>query len=411
MPKMRAISLIIAVTTAISCQAALPELRFAWKEVDYVWDSPAQRETAVKDGLFVPANNLPLGLARWKNKVFVTVPRWKNGVASSLNYVDLDGAQDQPLKPYPSLKENLVSDSAKELPSNSSIISVFRVFVDPCDRLWVMDSGLADILGSPNQVAGPSLVIFDLNTNQLIHRYFFKVSDMKEDSFFANIVVDVDKNTCDNAFAYVPDLGGYGVVVYSLKQDDSWRVTHHYFHFEPLAGTYNVGGIEFHWTDGVFALALSEPRENGFRTMFFHAFSSTKEFCVSTELLRNYTHIDKTEAFHDFKLLGDRGERTQSSASYYDTNTSVLFYTQINRNGIGCWNSNKPYTPENNPLLFNDATLFEFLNDLKVDDEGTLWLLSDKLPRFIYKSLDPNEINYRIFSMKASDAIAGSACE
>ncbi|XP_047526633.1 L-dopachrome tautomerase yellow-f2-like [Vanessa atalanta] len=411
MPKMRAISLIIAVTTAISCQAALPELRFAWKEVDYVWDSPAQRETAVKDGLFVPANNLPLGLARWKNKVFVTVPRWKNGVASSLNYVDLDGAQDQPLKPYPSLKENLVSDSAKELPSNSSIISVFRVFVDPCDRLWVMDSGLADILGSPNQVAGPSLVIFDLNTNQLIHRYFFKVSDMKEDSFFANIVVDVDKNTCDNAFAYVPDLGGYGVVVYSLKQDDSWRVTHHYFHFEPLAGTYNVGGIEFHWTDGVFALALSEPRENGFRTMFFHAFSSTKEFCVSTELLRNYTHIDKTEAFHDFKLLGDRGERTQSSASYYDTNTSVLFYTQINRNGIGCWNSNKPYTPENNPLLFNDSTLFEFLNDLKVDDEGTLWLLSDKLPRFIYKSLDPNEINYRIFSMKASDAIAGSACE
>lgn len=258
--EMKAISFIIALTAVISCKAATPQLRFAWKEVDFTWDSPEQREAAIKDGVFVKANNLPLGLARWNNKIFVTVPRWKNGVASSLNYIDLDGAQDQLLKPYPSLKENLVADSAKELPSNSSIISVFRVFVDPCDRLWVMDSGLADILGtlcklvtlslsgtylshlhiltiyenfphkcresglrrlekvcyrkfnnlqfrlfvmfiflfyniiytffvgSANQVVGPSLVIFDLNTNQLLHRYFFKVSDMKEDSFFANIV-------------------------------------------------------------------------------------------------------------------------------------------------------------------------------------------------------------------------------
>lgn len=147
---MRAISLVIALTAVVSCRAASPQpqLRFAWKEVDYVWDSPAQRETAIKDKIFVRANNLPLGLARWKNKVFVTVPRWKNGVASSLNYVDIDGPQDQPLKPYPSLKDNLVADTVTEIPSNSSIISVFRVFVDPCDRLWVMDTGLADILGT-----------------------------------------------------------------------------------------------------------------------------------------------------------------------------------------------------------------------------------------------------------------------
>lgn len=81
--------------------------------------------------------------------------------------------------------------------------------------------------------------------------------------FLSFQVVDVDKNSCDNAFAYIPDLGAYSVVVYSLKQDDSWRIAHHYFHFDPLAGSYNVGGIEFHWTDGVFGLALSEPREDG----------------------------------------------------------------------------------------------------------------------------------------------------
>ncbi|XP_041976715.1 protein yellow-like [Aricia agestis] len=408
---MRAISVIVVLAGVLSCRAATPDLRFGWNEVDYVWDSPTQRESAIKSRHFLPEHNLPLGLARWKNKLFVTVPRWKSGVVSSLNYVDIDGAKDQPLKPYPSLKDNYVEDTAKEIPSNSSIVSVFRVFVDACDRLWVMDSGLADILGSPNQITGPSIVIFDLNTDKLLHRYYLKVTDMKEDSFFANIIVDVDNATCDNAFAYIPDLGGYGVVVYSLKQDDSWRVSHHYFHFEPLAGSFNVSGIEFHWTDGVFGLALSEPRENGYRTMFFHAFASTKEFCVSTELLRNYTHIDKNEAFHDFKLLGDRGEGTQASASFYDISTNVLFYTQVNRDGIGCWNSNKPYTPENNPLLFSDAELYEFPNDLKVDDEGTLWLLTDKLPRFVYRSLDSNELNYMIYSIKTKDLIKGTPCE
>lgn len=47
----------------------------------------------------------------------------------------------------------------------------------------------------------------------------------------------------------------------------------------------------------------------------------------------------------------------------------------------------------------------------QVDDEGTLWLLADKLPRFLYKELDPNEINYSIYSISTTDAIAGTACQ
>lgn len=157
---MRAISFIIALAIAASCKAAKPDMKFAWKEVDYTWNTPADREAAISDKSFIPEHNLPLGLARWKNKLFITVPRWKNGVASSLNYVDVDGASDQTLKPYPSLEDNHVPDSAKTLPSNSSIISVFRVDVDACDRLWVMDTGLADILGKKttiNQTTKPKI--------------------------------------------------------------------------------------------------------------------------------------------------------------------------------------------------------------------------------------------------------------
>lgn len=79
-----------------------------------------------------------------------------------------------------------VSDVA--LTNNATIISTFRVRVDECDRLWVMDSGLADILGQPKQIAPAALVIFDLNTDQLIKRYTFSPADSKAGTFFANVV-------------------------------------------------------------------------------------------------------------------------------------------------------------------------------------------------------------------------------
>lgn len=51
-----------------------------------------------------------------------------------------------------------------------------------------MDTGLADILGNPKQIAPPALVIFDLTTDKLIRRFPFPSDQSKEDTFFANVV-------------------------------------------------------------------------------------------------------------------------------------------------------------------------------------------------------------------------------
>lgn len=76
-------------------------------------------------------------------------------------------------------------------------------------------------------------------------------------------IVDITKNECDNAYAYVPDLGGYGVVVYSYADNKSWRVHHNFFHFDPLSGDFKVGGVQFQWTDGVFGMALGKANPEG----------------------------------------------------------------------------------------------------------------------------------------------------
>lgn len=127
-----------------------------------------------------------------------------------MNYINIDSKDSSPiLIPYPSWEANSVESdgvsSAKtsagrtnapkasmamngQLVDNSSIISTFRIRVDECDRLWVMDSGLADILGNPKQIAPPALVIFDLNTNKLIRRFIIPSAQIKSDTFFANVV-------------------------------------------------------------------------------------------------------------------------------------------------------------------------------------------------------------------------------
>lgn len=140
--------------------------------------------------------------------VILYVFRWKSGVASSLNYVKISNEESPVLIPYPNWEANTIESDGStaqasaagrtnapkatvvdgNLADNSSIISTFRVRVDECDRLWVMDTGLADILGSPKQIAPPALVIFDLNTDKLIRRYTFQPSDIKSETFFANVV-------------------------------------------------------------------------------------------------------------------------------------------------------------------------------------------------------------------------------
>jgi hypothetical protein len=64
---------------------------FHWNLVDFDYPDDISRNESIESKQFIPENNLPLGLEVWKDKLFVTVPRWKSGVPSTLNYVSLTG--------------------------------------------------------------------------------------------------------------------------------------------------------------------------------------------------------------------------------------------------------------------------------------------------------------------------------
>lgn len=53
--------------------------RFAWKKMDFAYPDERSRQLAMASGEYIPENSLPVGIEIWRNKLFVTIPRWRNG--------------------------------------------------------------------------------------------------------------------------------------------------------------------------------------------------------------------------------------------------------------------------------------------------------------------------------------------
>lgn len=69
---------VVAVAGLASGQTKLQE-RFSWRQMDWVFPNQQIRERAIASGDYIPTNGLPVGIERWQNKLFVSVPRWRNG--------------------------------------------------------------------------------------------------------------------------------------------------------------------------------------------------------------------------------------------------------------------------------------------------------------------------------------------
>lgn len=113
-----------------------------------------------------------------------------------------------------------------------------------------------------------------------------------------------------------------------------------------------------------------------------------------------------------FNFIGNRGPNAQSSVSFLDQKSGVLFYALVNLNAIACWKTTNPsYTIQSQGRVYMSNVTMVFPNDIKVDANGNLWALSDKLPIFMYSKLNPDEINFRILTAPVAEAIRGTACD
>nr|XP_049695806.1 L-dopachrome tautomerase yellow-f2 [Helicoverpa armigera] len=348
---------------------------------------------------FIQYNNVPMGAERVGNRLFVTIPRRRFGIPATLNYIDLSvygGTRSPPLTPYP------------DMARSRSLISVYRTRADQCGRLWTVDTGTIEIPNNPRYLRTPAIVVYDLRTDREILRYELKSSDLPANNTptgLASITVDIKNGDCSDAYAFISDVVTYGVIVFSLKQRDSWRHQHNYFHFNPTAGNLRVAGQSFTWNDGVFSIALGNEGPDGCRTAFFHPMVSSQEFAVSA------CELESREANQTaFNVLGDRGANSQSTMHDIHTPSNVIFFAEIAQNAVSCWNTERPLNRQNMQILGQDGQRLSYPSDLHVTNDE-VWVTANTLPRFIYSRLDTNQYNFFVYRAKVNDLISGTTCE
>jgi hypothetical protein len=242
-------------------------------------------------------------------------------------YLDLESKKNNTpiLIPYPDQKSHKISEH--------NLTSIIKVRADVCDRLWVLDNGRIN----NKQESAPVLHVYDLKTD--LHMRTFNFGNLANlNSDFSNLEVDVTSSTCDEPYAYIPDSDTYRLLVYNWKSNESYALTHNFFHFDPLCGDINLGEVHYQSQKGLYGIALSPMARDGFRTAYFHSTASTMGFAVNTKTLRN-ENFDINVNVYDFKVMGRRGTNKQATSSSFDIETGVLFYGFLLKNVIGCWNS------------------------------------------------------------------------
>jgi len=243
--------------------------------------------------------------------------------------------------------------------------------VDQCGRLWVVDSGTVNIFTTERKrICQPQLLVFNLKNKKLLLRYRIPESVLEPHSILTTVVADIlDVNgRCREAFAYLADVTGFGLIVVDAHREKSWRVVSNYFYPYPLHGHYEINNEEFDLMDGVLGLALSPPQnDKKDKTLYFHSLASVRESWVSAALLRNESNFQNSINSVPHKFFVSQGTRAgQSAPSAMNGEGSALFFSIMTKNSLNCWNPKLPYNENNIVEVDRDDVTFQFASGLKV---------------------------------------------
>lgn len=387
---------------------------YSWKALEFAFPNENARDLAIQEGRFIPGAPVPIDVdfyhrAKHGSVVFITIPRIQNGIPVTLGYVTNDvSSEGNPLiAPYPSWEWNRLGHC-------DAMTSVFRVQVDSCDRLWVIDTGKLE----DRQICRPQLLSFSLRTNKVLSQYKFPKDQFKDDSLFVTIAVDIRNSgdRCHDTFVYIADVTGFGLLVYDHRNSRSWRITNNLFYPYPPHGTFHIKGDTFDLMDGILGLALSPLKQDGDRILYFHSLASRVESWVPTSTIRNYSlfeeHSDSApRSFRPFAM-----ERSSQSAAQAMDENGVLFFGLLSDLALGCWNSitHPEYGGTNTEVVVVNPDTLQFPSGLKIitakNGRQEVWILTSSFQKFMTGAMSSNETNFRIQAGYVDELIRGTKC-
>ncbi|XP_017867238.1 PREDICTED: major royal jelly protein 1 [Drosophila arizonae] len=377
-----------------------------WQQLEYGFASDRDRQKAQSDGNLMPGYGTPIDvqphyLPNGQVRIFTTVPRFVTGIPYTLATVsERPGHNGPQLQPYPGYSwHNNNGDNCDQ------ITSAFRVSINECNQMWVIDSG--NVGGVQN--CPPQLLKFDLSTDRLLHRF-----RLPNDTYVAHASILIATNlltqdppprgNCARTMIYIPDVNYHGLIVYDHQADAAWRIENRFMYPDPDYGRHTIAGESFTLMDGIFS--VNNDRQN----LYFHPLASISEYSVPLSLInRRQNWEDDSGAMEDqFKLLGRR--KSECAASAMDSRNN-LYCVTLNPIKLFAWNTNTPYTTRNFGNLPAKSSELQFVSGMKVlrnpGGQEELWMLSNRFQKISAGTLNSNEVNFRIMRRQLDDIHSG----
>lgn len=116
------------------------EIVYQWNIIEYEWPNSTVREQEISKGNYEPRNSAVNGIKIYKDKVYVTTPRLKTGVPSTLNVVvenqdpDLTSVK-YVLRPFPNWDMQKLDDCDALQLVQSMEIDINTGY------MWIIDTG------------------------------------------------------------------------------------------------------------------------------------------------------------------------------------------------------------------------------------------------------------------------------
>ncbi|XP_039960770.1 protein yellow-like [Bactrocera tryoni] len=398
------VTLIFSLTPHAILSDELRELEtvFEWKQVVYGFATEEDRQDAIDNDNLVPENAIPIDVAvdyhsEKGTRIFTTTPRFTTGIPYTLAVVTNKTEENGPvLLPYPDYSWHNSNGS-----SCDKITSVYRVAITECNQMILVDTGvIGDIQHCP-----PQLLVIDLNTDSLYHRYVFDPSAYIDvaSRFITPIALVNDPpptGNCSKVQVYVADVLYHGLVVYDSELDAAWRIENRFMYPDPDYGLLSIADEKFFLMDGTFGLASDGEQ------LYFHPLSTIYEYSVPLSVINNRTIFeeDVEAAPLAFRRVGERSSPCAAQAMDSQNN---LYFVTFNPIKLTRWSPKKPYTPKNELDIPADPKLIEFVSGMKVHKNKAgieeLWMTSNRFQQIARGTLDFNEVNFRLLRRPLDD--------
>ncbi|KAL0099803.1 hypothetical protein PUN28_019900 [Cardiocondyla obscurior] len=359
---------------------------FEWKTFDFQWASDDERQLAITRGEYVQTNNFITTVKFWKDKMYLTLPRWKEGVPVTLAVT--------PAKPIASNNtapnlEAFPNWQMQKLGDCSAFQLVHSIEIDPKGRMWVLDTGRPTSLRESKADCSPRLVILDLEDGgKILRSYHFPEHVARRANAYLNdIVLDHE----DGGMAYITDTSTTdpGIIVYSLKDNNSWKVRHDSMKAKPEAVGFMVAKTHVINPVHVDGIALS-PASSNDRQVYYSPLSSFHLYSVSVSALKNnVTNIDQ--------YVKELGRKTSQTDGMIMSSTGVLYFGLLADDAIAMWDiKNTTSFTVGQRIISRDHVRTQWPDSFAFDENGNLWCVTNMLQNFLNNRVDTNVPNYRL---------------